>query len=203
MPETAPAGAPVLCCPQRDLSSVGACSLCDKPICKNCRSTANDKPVCPACRDKIAAELRAEAADRSALARAVAGGLAASVLGGAAWALMVVLTNHEIGYAAVGVGYLSAYGVHLASGKKKGKELQWLAVLCAILGLAFGKYFGVVHAIKLAIPKAQELSYFSPRFVPIFITLFPQVVNIFDLLWLFLALSVAWRVLKPTQIRLT
>ncbi len=160
----------------------------------------NRKAVCVECRDKIQAELEGERAAPAHMLPAAAAGIGAAILCGAAWAIMVVVTNFEIGYAAVGVGFLTGRGVVLGARGKKGPKLQWLAVGCSILGLVLGKYFIVVHAIVTHVEDARGLSYFDPRLVRTFVEVLPKVLSPFDALWVFIALRIAWRIPKSTSI---
>ena len=188
------------CCASSDPQSAGACALCQRPICKNCRAVVNGKDVCADCRGKVLTELQAEQADVARVPAAVGGGVVAAVLCGAAWAAMVVATNYEIGYAAVGVGFVVGYGVLLGARKKRGKNLQWIALACSVLGLLLGKYFTIAHLIIANVPDAKDLSHFDPRLVPIFFEVLPDFVSPFDALWVFIALRVAWGIPKPTKL---
>jgi hypothetical protein len=204
----APPAAGVPCCPQADAKSQKACPLCGKPTCKACRTLVNSQYLCRGCRDQILQELEAERAGAIRLPPAILAGLAGAVIGGGIWALIVILTNFAIGYVAVGVGWLAGMAVVIGAGRKKGQVLQIVAVLCAALGLVIGKYFIVVHAIKGFVAKddgqeaADAISYFGGKTVEVFFELLPQVVRPFDALWLILALGIAWRIPKPTAVRI-
>ncbi len=202
-PPALPTRPPVACCGTTDAASAGACALCERPICKNCRGVVNGKEVCTDCRGKVVAELQAEQAGGVHYPAAIGGGVVAAVLCGAAWAAMVVVTNFEIGYAAVGVGFVVGYGVLLGARKKRGRNLQWLALGCAVLGLVLGKYFTIVHLILTNVEEAKDLSHFDPRLVPVFFRLLPSFLSPFDALWVFIALRVAWRIPKATEIQVS
>lgn len=189
------------CCGARDASSAGNCALCQRAICRNCSGIVNQKPVCADCVVRIRAELEGERAEAAHLLPAVVGGVLAAVLCGAAWAVMVVVTNFEIGYAAVGVGFATGYGVLLGARKKRGVQLQWVAVLCSILGLFLGKYFTVAHEIVTHVEGAQGLSHFDPRIFQVFLEVLPKVLSPFDALWAFIALRIAWRIPRPTLVQ--
>jgi hypothetical protein len=189
------------CCAATDRESAGACILCNRSICKNCRAVVNTKAVCADCRDKVLAELRSEEAEAVHYPAAVGGGIIAAVLCGAAWAAMVVITDVEIGYAAVGVGFLVGYGVLLGARKKRGRNLQWIAIGCSVLGLVLGKYFTVAHMIITHVEGAKDLSHFDPRLVPVFFKVLPSFLSPFDALWVFIALRVAWRIPKPRAVQ--
>ncbi len=190
------------CCAATDRESSAACALCDRPICRNCRGVVNGKSVCGDCRSKVVAELRAEQVEIDNVPAALGGGILAAILCGAAWAAMVVVTNFEIGYAAVGVGIVVGYGVLLGAGKKRGRNLQWIALACSVLGLLLGKYFTIAHLIIANVEEAKELSHFDPRLVAVFFRALPDFLSPFDALWVFIALRVAWKIPKPTTIQL-
>ena len=189
------------CCAATDRESSGACALCERPICKNCRGVVNGRTVCAACRQNVVAELRAEQVEIANVPAAALGGVVAAILCGAAWAAMVVVTNFEIGYAAVGVGIVVGYGVLLGARKKRGRNLQWIALACSVLGLLLGKYFTIAHLIIANVEGAKELSHFDPRLVEIFFRALPDFLSPFDALWVFIALRVAWKIPKPTTIQ--
>jgi len=203
VPPPLPAGAPGACCAASDPQSAGPCALCERPICASCRGVVNGKNVCAECRAKVFSELEAEQADVARVPAAVGGGVVAAILCGAAWAAMVVATNFEIGYAAVGVGFVVGYGVLLGARKKRGKNLQWIAVACSVLGLLLGKYFTIAHLIIVNVEDAKDLSHFDPRLVPVFFRALPDFLSPFDALWVFIALRVAWRIPKPTKLEVS
>lgn len=185
------------------------CVLCAKPLPDAEAVLVNGKRACAACRDAVLAELAKENEAGAKLAPAVAAGLAASVACGAAWAGLIALTGSEIGFAAVGVGWVVAHAVRLASGDKRGPRLQKTAVACSVLGLLLGKYFfvaGIVRRMAMTSPDAPPgftLGWFDPRLFRVFVSALPHLVNVYDALWIFLALSAAWRVLKPAKVVLS
>ena len=136
------------CCENPDATSSRPCKLCNKPTCKNCRRMVNGKRVCPACCEQVEAELKAEQASGANVPIALAAGLVAALISGSVWALIVVLTNMEVGYVAIGVGWLAGFAVVMGAGGKKAQVLQFVAVGCAILGLLLGKYFTMAHVFK-------------------------------------------------------
>src|SRR5262245_28399408 len=128
MTTPSPGVATVACCPVADAASQKPCGLCQSPVCKGCRTMVNARYVCRQCRDQILHELEAERAGVVRLPPAILAGVAASVVGGAVWALIGILTNLAIGYVAVGVGWLAGTAVVIGAGRKKGQVLQIVAV---------------------------------------------------------------------------
>jgi hypothetical protein len=185
-----------------------ACVLCAKPLTDADAVLVNGKRTCAACRDAVLAELAKENEAGARLAPAVLAGLAAAAACGAAWAGLIVLTGSEVGFAAVGVGWTVAHAVRLASGDKRGPRLQKAAVACSALGLLLGKYFfvaSIVRKMAAAAPDAPPgfmIGWFDPRMLRFFVSAMPRLVNVYDALWIFLAFSAAWRVLKPAKVAL-
>lgn len=192
-----PATAP--CCQQADAASSGACALCNRPICRRCRVVLNEKKVCAACISAIQAELAQEKASVASLPGAVIGGAIGSLLAAAAWAAIAILSDAEIGYAAVGVGFLAGQGVYLGARRKKSSQMVWIAVLCAIAGLVLAKYFIVAHVLMTKLP-AEHLGYLDGRVFHMFTEVLPKLLSPFDALWVLLAIGAARRVVAPTKL---
>ena len=77
---------------------------------------------------------------------AIAAGLVAAVIGAAAWTGITIATNYQIGFMAVGVGYLVAFSIRTA-GKGISKKFQILGALLSLLGCVSGNYFTICHLI--------------------------------------------------------
>lgn len=71
---------------------------------------------------------------------ALALGIAAAAAAGGLWAALVYITNLEIGYAAVGVGFLVGLAMSRATAQRT-QQLAYAAAVFALLGLAAGKAF--------------------------------------------------------------
>lgn len=54
--------------------------------------------------------------------------------------MLVVITDYEIGYMAVGVGLAVGYSMLYANGKNTGKKLQAMASIMSVLGILIAKY---------------------------------------------------------------
>jgi hypothetical protein len=86
--------------------------------------------------------------------RAVVAGLLAAVVGGAAWALIVLLTGYEVGYVAWGVGLLVGFAMARTTGIRS-KRLGMVAATLAVLGLLVGKY--LIIEVSLGSGLASEV----------------------------------------------
>ena len=182
------------------------CALCEKLLDSEPPSSVNGKRTCAACRDAVLAEISAETEAGVSLGPVIAVGVAASAACGAAWALLIELTQSEIGFAAVGVGWAVGWAVRRAANGKRGRKLQWVSAGCALLGLLLGKYFYVAHMVREMVARSPEAAahgvpgWFSPRLFLYFLTILPRLAGLYDALWLFFALNAAWRALQPARV---
>ena len=178
-----------------------ACALCHTNVALSTTKLANGHRVCPACALQLERELAQGDARTDDLPRAVALGALGALVGAAAWALVVVLTDFEIGYLAVLVGFLAGYGVKLGARGGHGKTLQQIAVACAAVGLLATKYFMFAHFFTTGAAKeGVKLGYFSPATLSAFPHFLGSLLSPFDLLWVAIALSSAWRVPRAPRI---
>ena len=191
-----------VCCDAPDEKTTKPCAVCGRPTCKNCRSLHDRKRICPACRAEIEEAIEEEKAGVPGLPLAIAGGAAGAILGGILWAVVAVVTDYEVGYVAIAVGALAGWGVVLSCGGKKGQTLQIVAVACSGLGLLLGKYFTVAHVLRSSFPDL-ELSWFDSRIREIFFENIGEFIGGYDVLWLILALAIAWKIPAPTKLRMT
>lgn len=152
--------------------------------------------------------VEAERFTPSALVPGIAGGLAAALVGGIVWGLIVAQTEYEIGIAAWGIGFLAGTAVVLFSRGRKGPPLQIVAVVASLLGIVLGKYIAFAYFLKEGVrdefgaEAAGEVSYFSSDVVRLFFENLGSVFGGFDLLWAALAVFTAWRIPRGLGIAL-
>lgn len=134
------------------------------------------------------------------LLTAFLGGMVAAVLGGIIWGLIVITTNYEIGFVALGIGALSGYGVLYLARGKKGFALQILAAISSIFGIITEKYIAFHHfftemvALEYGEEVASTISIFSIDTITLFTEELSYIVSGFDLLWILLAVATAWKI---------
>lgn len=151
----------------------------------------------------------AEVFEPRLLAPAVFAGLAAAVAGGIGWALIVVTTDYEIGFAALGIGILAGYAVVLATRGRKGLPLQVAAVVSSLLGIALGKYFTYVWELKDAFraefgdEAADSIGFLDSEVIDLFVEDADRVFGGYDLLWAAFAVYAAWRIPRAMGIRVS
>ena len=151
----------------------------------------------------------AEVFEPRLLAPAVFAGLAAAVAGGIGWALIVVTTDYEIGFAALGIGILAGYAVVLATRGRKGLPHHVAAVVSSLLGIALGKYFTYVWELKDAFraefgdEAADSIGFLDSEVIDLFVEDADRVFGGYDLLWAAFAVYAAWRIPRAMGIRVS
>ena len=139
---------------------------------------------------------------------ALLGGLIAAVLGGAVWGGIAIWTGYEVGYVALGVGFLCGLGVVMFTGGKKGMPLQIIAVVASVLGIVIGKYMSFFDAVKGVVAEERgaeavaTLSMFSMEMVQFFGDNITTMASGFDLLWIGLAVYTAWSIPKASGLKI-
>jgi hypothetical protein len=124
---------------------------------------------------------------------AAAAGLAAAVVGGVVWALIVRWTEYEIGFVAWGIGFLVGTAVAFGAGGARGIPLQILAVVLALVGIVIGKYLSFVWVIQDELP-GIDLPVFSRDTIDLWWDARSDVWGGWDLLWVGLAVFTAFRI---------
>ena len=87
------------------------------------------------------------------------GGLTGAILGALAWAGITVATGHQVGYMAVGVGYLAGMGMR-TMGKGITPIFGYVGAILALFGCFLGNFFTLIHycAQQEAISYIQTLT---------------------------------------------
>ena len=94
-------------------------------------------------------------------------GAVAALVGAGAWALVAVLTGYQIGFMAIGVGFLVGLAVQFA-GKGISKIFGVMGAALALVGCLLGNYFAVAHFVGEAegLGFFDTLSRISPAAIP-------------------------------------
>jgi hypothetical protein len=125
----------------------------------------------------------------------VAAGLAAAVVGGVLWGLIVKWSDYEVGIIAWALGFVVGTAVVLATRGAKGPRLQVIAVICALAGILLGKYLSFAFVVQAEVEAVgQSIGLVSGDMVSFFRDELRVVFGLFDLLWVGLAVATAWRV---------
>ena len=72
-------------------------------------------------------------------------GILAGIVGAAAWFFVEILTGYQIGYVAMGIGWLIGQAVVFGSGKKRGQALQLISSGIALFSIWAASYFSNLH----------------------------------------------------------
>jgi hypothetical protein len=149
---------------------------------------------------KLARVAEQERYTGSALGPGIAGGLAAAIVGGFLWGLVVILTEYEIGIAAWGIGFLAGFGVVRFAGGAKGTPLQVVAVISSLLGIVIGKYVSYAYFFKQAVEDRfdVDISYFDSEIFRAFRENLGDIFGGFDLIWAGFAIATAWQIARPS-----
>lgn len=154
--------------------------------------------VCARCLEQRAAQTAT--APRFPLA--LLGGAVGALLGAGVWTAISVFTNFEVGYVAVLVGFLAGRGVKLGAGSvagsvagsAAGKGLQVAAAGFALFGLVAAKYFTFAHFFAQSLAEdGVQAGPFHPEILAVFPHALPEMLSLFDLLWVALAMTTAWK----------
>ena len=154
--------------------------------------------LCSTCRDKMEQVLQAETKNPNLVGALVLGVLAGLVASGI-WYAIVALTGYEIGYVAIGIGYLIGHAVHIGSGRKRMASLQLLSGGIALFSLLVAKYFTFLYFVRKALLEQKTQGYdghffFISPLYPIFLQNLVSPIGL--LIWAF-ALYIAFSIPKP------
>lgn len=136
------------------------------------------------------------------------GGLLGAVLSAFVWVMIVALTDYEIGYMALGVGLLVGWSVLWFTGKKRSRGLQFVAMLCAALGVFFAQYLIFYYFFTIIVLEdGAGLSTFfrfdwiSGELFRVFLESLPEIVDGYTILFLALSIFVSWSVTRPFKLK--
>jgi hypothetical protein len=102
------------------------CGACDRPIADE-YFDVNGTTVCASCQGEIARQAETPRGV-GLLARAIAFGLVAAVLGAALYYAVIAITDFEIGIVAIAIGYMVGFSVRKGAGGA-GRRFQVIALL--------------------------------------------------------------------------
>ena len=137
-----------------------------------------------------------------ALLPAALAGVAAAVVGGVVWGLIVKTTEYEVGFVAWGIGWLCGTAAVFGARGRRGLPLQVTAVAAALLGILVGKYLSFVWSFNDAAEEEGlpiSLGLLSGDSFDLFTDREGGVWSWFDLLWIGLAVFTAWRLTQRAE----
>lgn len=107
----------------------------------------------------------------------IIGGIVGGAIGAGAWGLIAYITGYEIGWVAVGVGFITGIGVAIGSKGRAGAMGGILAAIIALVAVAGGKFF----AVEMAAQKYTKSSEFKNEIASFEITDDMMVMYVADL----------------------
>ena len=121
----------------------------------------------------------------------IAGGFLGAAIGAGLWAVVTVLTKYQIGYSALGVGFLAGFGVKLL-GKGVDAKFQYAGAAMALAGCLVGNLMVVIifGSMETGISVTTILSRLTPAVV---VDLYKATFNVMDILFYGLAISIGYK----------
>jgi len=119
----------------------------------------------------------------------VIAGCVAAVIGGLIWGGISKATGYEIGWIAIGIGFLCGIAVR-SIGKGHGPQFQITAAATALGGIAVGKIFTIMlyaQADNIDLSLGQAIQFL------------PQALSPIDALFVAIAVWQAWKVAVPAE----
>ena len=131
------------------------------------------------------------ARDEQNFVMGVTGGFLGAAIGAVLWAVITVLTEYQIGYMALGVGFLAGFGVKLL-GKGIDAKFQYAAAALALVGCLAGNLMVVIvfGSLETGISITTILSRLTPAIV---VDLYKATFNPIDLLFYGLAVTIGYK----------
>jgi len=133
--------------------------------------------------------------DRLSLSGAVVAGLLSAIIAGLLWGYVAKWTGREFGYLALAVG--AVVGLAISQVSRGGPGVQGIGVVSALLGILIGKYlaFAFTTRDQLGLPYGV----FSGDMFRLFRDSLSDVFDLYDVLWVLLAIAAAWFFLRPEE----
>ena len=177
-----------------------SCENCKKSIPAGEQYTLRGKDkkevhLCSECKENIN-KVFAEEIKNPNLPKAIFGGIVGGGLGGLLWFLFVVVTKLELGWIAIGVGWLVGMGVHLGSVRKRGLHLQLLSAFLTLATLFIANYFVLYKLVQDEVGIGLQQLPFS-LVMQVFMK---SIISPIGLLIWAIGLYVAFRVPQPRKI---
>jgi hypothetical protein len=97
--------------------------------------------------------------------RGVIGGLIGGIVGAAIWAAITYFTNMEIGWIAIGIGFVVGLGVRVLAGEEVGAGLGVMAALIAVVSIVAGKYAAIELMLARDVADETAMAVTAEQFI--------------------------------------
>ena len=172
---------------------VNSCSFCGRPIGAN-YWRVNGRPACEPCMRRLAQLAELNEFKFGPWMLGLIYGLAAAILCGFGWAVIVKITHAEIGIIAIGIGIVVTKAILAGANGRRGPSIQGIAIGCALLGICIGKGLIVAWVFWEQIPSDPNLHGHPLLARAVAFVLAPiATFRVFDLIWYGIAAQRAWR----------
>ncbi len=182
--------------------SPSQCRFCNRPL-GMVHYRVNGQPVCDPCSRRVMQMLELNEFRGGPYTVGLLYGLAAAILCGFGWAVIVKITHAEIGIIAAGIGYVVARAILIGSNGRRGKSIQVTALILSLAGVFIGK--GFIAAWVLWDHLSGDLHMQGNSLIPraIVFLLAPFLTfQFFDLIWYGIAAYQAWRMTQPVRLNI-
>ncbi len=178
------------------------CSVCGQDLRQGIHRSVDGLAACDSCADRVELFVKAEQPAPNALPRALVVGAFGALIAAVLWALIAVVTGYELGLIALAVGYFAGLGVRVGAGNAASMFLQVAAAGLALFGVLAAKYMLVAYSWReAAMAKGITLSYFSEDILTAFPEVLLETFTPYDGLWIFIAVTTAYKLPAPIETR--
>ncbi len=129
---------------------------------QNQQSPAQGPEIDPLKLNRLLQQIR----DNQNLTMGIVGGLLGAIIGAVGWGLLTWLTHYQIGFAAIGVGFLAGFGVRYL-GKGIDVAFSIVGALTALIGVFLGDIFWACIEISRGegVPLSDVISALNPELI--------------------------------------
>lgn len=151
--------------------------------------------LCATCADRVSEVFEAKTKTLN-LKNALISGVVASVISAIVWYGIVAITSFQVGYLAIGVGWLVGQSIVIGSGGGRGIVLQGMSVALTTFAMVLSEYLIVRHvAVQvLAAEGSQQLPLLLPLDVALGMISHSISANPLTLLFWAIAVFTAYRI---------
>lgn len=176
------------------------CLECEKFFISKDMVQTEDGAFCMPCYDAILKTVKELAqfqnTDINYLFSAV-GGILGAGLGMFIWWAVTFYSGYAVGIVAIVIGVTTARGITLFNGNKRSQQIQMMAVVMTILSYFYASYL-VTRSFVLKQNSAQYIDILTLVPTPeVFFGILKNTFNVFNLVFLGIAVWQAWTMTKP------
>ena len=171
---------------KRDMDQVEQAGEEQLPVADQAQASEPEPQIDPYRLNMLLERLRGE----QSFFKGLIGGAVGAVIGAAIWATITIVTEFQVGYMALGVGYLAGFGVK-TMGKGIDRPFQYLGGALSLAGCMVGNLAVIIIMVsgEIGLPVAELVSRLTPSIV---FEIYKDTFDFMDLLFYALAISVGY-----------